>query len=46
MNISIIGCGYVVIITGTCLAHSNHKIYFYDKDKNKLNNFKNGQDLI
>lgn len=46
MNISIIGCGYVGIITGTCLANSNHKIYFYDKDKNKLNNFKNGKDLI
>ena len=36
MKISIIGCGYVGIVTGVCLANSGHKIYFYDKDKKKL----------
>ncbi len=46
MKISIIGCGYVGMVTGVCLANSGHKIYFYDNDKKKLDNFKAGKDLI
>ncbi len=46
MKISIIGCGYVGIVTGVCLANSGHKIYFYDKDKKKLSDFKSGNNLI
>ncbi len=46
MKISIIGCGYVGMVTGVCLANSGHKVYFYDNDKKKLDNFKAGKDLI
>jgi UDPglucose 6-dehydrogenase len=46
VNISIIGCGYVGVITGVCLANSGHRIFFFDKEKKKLENLKNGKELI
>ena len=46
MKISIIGCGYVGIVTGVCLANSGHKIYFFDQNKKKLENIKFGKNLI
>ena len=46
MNISIIGCGYVGIVTGICLADKGHKIYFFDQNKKKLNKFKKGGQII
>ena len=46
MNISIIGCGYVGIVTGICLANSGHKIHFFDNDQKKLKRFKEGKNII
>ncbi len=46
MKISIVGCGYVGIVTGVCLADSGHKIYFFDKNQEKISNFKKGKPLI
>ena len=46
MKISIIGCGYVGVVTGICLADKGHKIYFFDQDKKKLNNFKTEKKII
>ena len=46
MKISIIGCGYVGVVTGLCLADKGHKIYFFDKDKEKITNFKEGKQII
>ena len=40
MKIGIIGTGYVGLVTGICFASLGHKVYFYDKDKLKLNNLK------
>jgi len=42
MNISIIGTGYVGLVSGTCFAKFNKKIVFVDIDKNKINNINNG----
>ena len=36
MKISVIGCGYVGIVTGACLANSGNEIYFYDEDTKNL----------
>ena len=46
MKISIIGCGYVGIVTGVCLADSGHKIFFFDENQKKLNNFKIRNNII
>ncbi len=46
MNISIIGCGYVGIVTGVCLADKGHKVYFFDKDREKLKRFIAGEKII
>ena len=46
MKISIIGCGYVGIVTGVCLADSGHKIFFFDENKKKLKNFKIRNNII
>lgn len=46
MKISIIGCGYVGIVTGACLANAGHKIFFFDENKKKINNFKIFKNLI
>ena len=43
MRLSIIGCGYVGIVTGVCLANSGHNVYIYDKDRQKISNFKAGK---
>ncbi|MGM9992777.1 MAG: UDP-glucose dehydrogenase family protein [Candidatus Bruticola sp.] len=36
MDISIIGCGYVGLVTGACLAELGHKIIAVDNDQDKL----------
>ena len=43
LRLSIIGCGYVGIVTGVCLANSGHNVYIYDKDRQKISNFKAGK---
>ena len=42
MNVSIIGCGYVGIVSGLCLSKIGHNVVFYDVNEDKINNLKNG----
>ena len=42
MTIAIIGCGYVGLVTGTCLSNIGHTVHCIDIDTNKINNLKNG----
>lgn len=43
MNISVIGTGYVGLITGTCLAELGMNVVCVDKDEEKINSLKNFQ---
>jgi UDPglucose 6-dehydrogenase len=42
MNITIIGTGYVGLVTGTCLAEFGHKITCMDKDSAKIEKLRQG----
>ena len=42
MNISILGAGYVGLVTGTCLSNMNHNIICIDIDKKKVESINNG----
>jgi UDPglucose 6-dehydrogenase len=42
MNISIIGSGYVGLVTGVCLAHIGHTVICVDNNKEKINKLKEG----
>lgn len=42
MKISIIGTGYVGLVTGTCLAEIGHEVIGIDKDKSKIEKLKKG----
>lgn len=46
MNISVVGTGYVGLVTGTCLAETGHTVYCVDIDKNKVDKLNNGQITI
>ncbi len=43
MNITIIGSGYVGLVTGVCLSNAGHKVICVDKDKSKINILSKGQ---
>jgi UDPglucose 6-dehydrogenase len=43
MNITIIGSGYVGLVTGVCLSDAGHKVICVDKDKSKIANLSRGQ---
>ena len=43
MNISILGIGYVGLVTGLCFAEKGHKVLAYDIDKKKINQIQNKQ---
>ena len=45
-RISIIGAGYVGLITGACLSKFGNKVILVDKDKIKINKINNGNDPI
>ena len=42
MKISIVGSGYVGLVTGICFAKFGHKIIFVDVDISKINQINNG----
>ena len=44
MNITVIGTGYVGLVTAGCLAQTNHEVICYDIDKDRINNIDNGID--
>jgi len=43
MKITIIGTGYVGLVTGTCLAEFGHHVICVDKDAEKINQLHKGQ---
>ncbi len=43
MNITIIGTGYVGLVTGTCLAYMGNKVTCLDTDKNKIDLLNKGK---
>lgn len=42
MNISVVGSGYVGLVTGTCFAETGNHVICVDNDKNKLEKLRNG----
>ena len=36
MDVTVIGCGYVGLVTGTCLASIGHTVRGVEKDAKKL----------
>jgi UDPglucose 6-dehydrogenase len=46
MNISVVGTGYVGLVTGTCLAETGHTVYCVDIDKDKIEKLSKGQITI
>ncbi|UZO81881.1 UDP-glucose/GDP-mannose dehydrogenase family protein [Aquimarina sp. ERC-38] len=43
MKISVIGTGYVGLVTGTCLAETGNEVICVDIDKEKVEKMRNGQ---
>src|SRR3954463_10363808 len=42
MDVTIIGCGYVGLVTGTCLASVGHTVRGVEKDPRKLKTLQDG----
>ena len=42
MNICVIGCGYVGLVTGACFADLGNKVFCVDNNKKKINLLNNG----
>lgn len=42
MNIVIVGCGYVGLVSGACLAHLGHHVLCIDLDRKRVDQLKKG----
>lgn len=42
MKISVIGTGYVGLVTGTCFAEMGNNVWCVDVDEEKINRLRNG----
>ena len=42
MKVTVIGTGYVGLVSGTCLADAGHEVICIDSDKNKIDQLCNG----
>jgi UDPglucose 6-dehydrogenase len=42
MDIAVIGCGYVGLVSGTCLASLGHRVVAVDVDENRVKNLRQG----
>ena len=43
MNITIIGCGYVGLVSGTCFSEFGADVSCYDIDKDRIEKLSNGE---
>ena len=43
MKISVIGTGYVGLVSGTCFAETGNQVICVDIDENKVNSLRNGE---
>src|SRR3954470_16368711 len=43
LNVSIIGCGYVGLVTGVCLADKGHDVTCVDIDRTKVDRINRGE---
>ena len=46
INITVVGTGYVGLVTGTCFSETGNKVTCVDIDKNKVDKLSNGQITI
>jgi UDPglucose 6-dehydrogenase len=43
LNVSVVGTGYVGLVTGTCLAETGHRVTCIDNDDGKIARLQNGE---
>ena len=43
MRLTVIGCGYVGLVTGACLAAAGHEVFCTDVDKKRIDQLKEGK---
>jgi len=43
VRLTVIGCGYVGLVTGACLAAAGHEVYCTDIDENRIRQLKEGK---
>ena len=43
MNVTVLGIGYVGLVTGTCLAEIGNDVVCFDVDEEKIDHLRTGQ---
>jgi UDPglucose 6-dehydrogenase len=43
LRIAVIGCGYVGLVTGACLAEIGHEVFCTDNDRSKIQTLQTGK---